>query len=109
MVDVVVVGAGLAGLCCAVRLEGAGLSVKLLEAEDAPGGRIRTDHVDGFRLDHGFQILLTGYPELVRHFALKALRLLAFAKGALCGMVADFIIFPIHSAAHWGAPSALPW
>ena len=48
MVDVAIVGAGLAGLCCAVRLEQAGLSVKLLEAEDAPGGRIRTDQVDGF-------------------------------------------------------------
>jgi phytoene dehydrogenase-like protein len=83
MVDVTVVGAGLAGLCCAVRLEGAGLSVKLLEAEDAPGGRIRTDHVDGFRLDRGFQILLTGYPELTQHFDLKALRLRPFAKGAL--------------------------
>ena len=83
MVDVAIVGAGLAGLCCAVRLEGAGLSVKLLEAEDAPGGRIRTDHVDGFRLDRGFQILLTGYPELAQHFDLKALRLRPFAKGAL--------------------------
>jgi phytoene dehydrogenase-like protein len=83
MVDVAIVGAGLAGLSCAVRLEGAGLSVKLLEAEDAPGGRIRTDHVDGFRLDRGFQILLTGYPELAQHFDLKALRLHPFAKGAL--------------------------
>jgi len=56
MVDVAIVGAGLAGLCCAMRLERAGLSVKLLEAEDAPGGRIRTDHLDGFRLDRGFQV-----------------------------------------------------
>ena len=51
MADVTIVGAGLAGLCCAVRLEQAGMSVKLLEAEDAPGGRIRTDQVEGFRLD----------------------------------------------------------
>jgi phytoene dehydrogenase-like protein len=57
--------------------------VKLLEAEDGLGGRIRTDQVDGFRLDRGFQILLTGYPELVQHFDLKALRLRAFTKGAL--------------------------
>jgi phytoene dehydrogenase-like protein len=83
MVDVAIVGAGMAGLCCAVRLEQAGLSVKLLEAEDAPGGRIRTDQVDGFRLDRGFQILLTGYPEIVQHFDVKALRLRPFAKGAL--------------------------
>jgi phytoene dehydrogenase-like protein len=83
MVDVAIVGAGLAGLCCAVRLEQAGLSVKLLEAEDAPGGRIRTDQVDGFRLDRGFQVLLTGYPEIVQHFDVKSLRLRPFAQGAL--------------------------
>lgn len=83
MVDVAIAGGGLAGLCCAVRLEQAGLSVQLLEAEDAPGGRIRTDHVDGFRLDRGFQILLTGYPEVVQHFDMKSLRLRPFAKGAL--------------------------
>lgn len=83
MVDVAIVGAGLAGLSCAVGLENAGLSVQLLEAEDAPGGRIRTDQVEGFRLDRGFQTLLTGYPELVHHFDLKALRLRCFAKGAL--------------------------
>ena len=83
MVDVAIVGAGLAGLCCAVELEQSGLSVQLLEAEDAPGGRVRTDQVDGFRLDRGFQILLTGYPELVHHFDMKLLRLRPFAKGAL--------------------------
>ena len=83
MVDVAIVGAGLAGLSCAVHLEQAGLSVKLLEAEDAPGGRIRTDHVDGFRLDRGFQLLLPAYPELVHQIDLKALRLRPFAPGAL--------------------------
>jgi phytoene dehydrogenase-like protein len=83
MVDVAIVGAGLAGLCCAVRLEQAGLSVRLLEAEDAPGGRIRTDQIEGFRLDRGLQILLTGYPELVHHFDMKTLRLRPFARGAL--------------------------
>jgi phytoene dehydrogenase-like protein len=83
MVDVAIVGAGLAGLSCAVVLERAGLSVRLLEAEDAPGGRIRTDQVEGFRLDRGFQILLTGYPELVHHFDMRALRLRPFAHGTL--------------------------
>ncbi|HEY1580414.1 MAG TPA: NAD(P)/FAD-dependent oxidoreductase [Terracidiphilus sp.] len=83
MFDVAIVGAGLAGLCCAVGLEHAGLSVKVLEAADAPGGRIRTDQVDGFRLDRGFQILLSGYPELARQIDIKALRLRPFAKGAL--------------------------
>ena len=83
MVDVAIVGAGLAGLSCALRLESAGLSVKLIEAEDAAGGRIRTDQVDGFRLDRGFQILLTGYPELAHQVNLKALRLRPLAAGAL--------------------------
>jgi phytoene dehydrogenase-like protein len=83
MVDVAIVGAGLAGLCCAVHLEQSGLSVKLLEAEDAPGGRIRTDQVEGFRLDRGFQVLPTGYPEIGQHFDVRALRLRPFARGAL--------------------------
>ena len=63
MTDVVIIGAGLAGLSCAVSLKAAGLSVILLEASDAPGGRIRTDEVDGFLLDRGFQVMLTAYPE----------------------------------------------
>jgi hypothetical protein len=61
--DVVVVGAGLAGLAAAVRLQAAGLKPVVLEASDGVGGRVRTDKVDGFLLDRGFQIFLTGYPE----------------------------------------------
>lgn len=83
MADVVIVGAGLAGLACAVRLEQAGLAVKLLEAEDAPGGRVRTDSMNGFRLDRGFQFLFSGYPELALHADVRALRLRAFARGAV--------------------------
>jgi phytoene dehydrogenase-like protein len=83
MFDVLIVGAGLAGLSCAVRLAGAGMAVKLLEAEDAPGGRVRTDQVEGFRLDRGFQVLLTGYPELHQQIDLHALRLRPFVNGAL--------------------------
>jgi phytoene dehydrogenase-like protein len=63
-VDVVVVGAGLAGLACARGLTARGLDVRVLEAGDAVGGRVRTDHVDGFTLDRGFQVLNTGYPAL---------------------------------------------
>ena len=64
--DVVVVGAGLAGLACARELTSAGLVVRVVEAADAVGGRVRTDHVDGYTLDHGFQVLNTAYPELRR-------------------------------------------
>jgi len=83
MFDVVIVGAGLAGLSCAVRMEEAGASVRLLEAEDAPGGRVRTDTVDGFRLDRGFQVLLTGYPAAEEMLDYKSLRLKNFSSGAL--------------------------
>ncbi len=83
MVDVIVIGAGLAGLSCAKRLVEYGLSVSLLEAEDAPGGRVRTDIEEGFLLDRGFQVLLTAYPEAQRQLDLDALRLRRFQPGAL--------------------------
>ncbi len=83
MTDVVVIGAGLAGLSCALSLEAAGSTVALLEASDAPGGRVRTDLIDGFRLDRGFQVLLTAYPETQRLLDYKALALKKFEPGAL--------------------------
>lgn len=80
--DVVIVGAGLAGLACARTLAAAGIGVRVLEASDGVGGRVRSDHVDGFLLDRGFQILLTAYPELVRWFDLNELDLRRFQAGA---------------------------
>jgi phytoene dehydrogenase-like protein len=61
--DVFVVGAGLAGLRCARRLHERGVAATVLEAGDGVGGRVRTDRVDGFLLDRGFQVLLTASPE----------------------------------------------
>ncbi|MDX1548236.1 MAG: FAD-dependent oxidoreductase, partial [Rhodothermales bacterium] len=49
----------------------------------AVGGRVRTDIVDGFRLDWGFQVLQTAYPEAQRQFDYDALRLKPFYSGAL--------------------------
>ena len=63
-VDVVVVGAGLAGLRCASTLSAAGLEVTVLESADEIGGRVRTDRVDGFLLDRGFQVVNPWYPAL---------------------------------------------
>jgi phytoene dehydrogenase-like protein len=80
--DVVIVGAGLAGLACARTLQAAGIDAVVVEASDGVGGRVRTDIVDGFRLDRGFQILLSAYPELARWFDLDALDFRAFAPGA---------------------------
>jgi glycine/D-amino acid oxidase-like deaminating enzyme len=61
--QVIVVGAGLAGLSAARHLEAAGLSVTVLEAAAEVGGRVRTDSVDGWLFDHGFQVFDTAYPE----------------------------------------------
>lgn len=80
--DVVIIGAGMAGLACARTLAAAGLGVTVLESSDGVGGRVRSDKVDGFTLDRGFQILLTAYPELPRWFDLDALDLRPFSPGA---------------------------
>ncbi len=64
-------------------LQHSGLQVLLFEAADAPGGRVRTDLVDGFRLDRGFQVLLTAYPETRRAFNYRALKLRRLRPGAL--------------------------
>ena len=83
MPDVVVVGAGLAGLACARHLAAAGVDVGLQEAAEAVGGRVRTDVVDGMLLDRGFQVHNTGYPEAQRVLDHPALDLRPFAAGAL--------------------------
>jgi len=80
---VLVVGAGLAGLTCARLLVQAGISVKVLEASDGLGGRVRTDFVEGFRLDRGFQVFFTAYPEAQRALDYDALDLRTFEPGAL--------------------------
>jgi hypothetical protein len=84
--DVVVVGAGLAGLGAALRLHREGFSVRVVERADAVGGRVRTDEVDGFLLDRGFQVLLTAYPELDWAVEGDALDLCEFQPGALVAL-----------------------
>ncbi|WP_134738141.1 FAD-dependent oxidoreductase [Nocardioides sp. 503] len=79
--DVVVVGAGLAGLQCARMLSRAGLDVHVVESSDTVGGRIRTDVVDGFLVDRGFQLLNPAYPAVRRTVDVGALRLQAFDAG----------------------------
>ncbi|WP_445279396.1 NAD(P)/FAD-dependent oxidoreductase [Streptomyces sp. DSM 118148] len=82
-VDVVIVGAGIAGLSAAHRLTGAGVTTAVLEAAPCAGGRMSTEKVDGFRLDRVGQLLSTSYPELRLTPGLGALALRRFAPGVL--------------------------
>ncbi len=81
--DVIVIGAGMSGLTAAVTLIDAGQSVRVLEREDAPGGRVRSSVVDGFTIDHGFQVYLTAYPRSGELLDLDALELRPLEPGAM--------------------------
>lgn len=79
---ILVVGAGLAGLCCARSLVAAGHEVLVLEASSIPGGRMASDRVGGFTLDRGFQVFNTAYREAASELDLRALDLRAFPSAA---------------------------
>ena len=87
---VIIVGAGLAGLACALHLVRRGIACTVVEASDEVGGRVRTDRVDGFQLDRGFQVLLTGYPEAASLLDYPALHLHSFHPGALVRYAGGF-------------------
>ena len=72
---VLIIGAGMAGLTCAVTLHRANIPFLLFDRGNEVGGRVRTDEVDGYRLDRGFQVLLTAYPEACRFLDYKKLDL----------------------------------
>ena len=72
---VLIVGAGMSGLACAVTLHQSGVPFFLFDGDNEVGGRVRTDEVDGYRLDRGFQVLLTAYPEARRFLDYKKLEL----------------------------------
>ncbi len=88
--DIAIIGAGLAGLAAANELVNKGHQVTVLEASDGPGGRVRTDVVDGFRLDRGFQILLDAYPEAQALLDYDALDLQRFTPGAMVHIDGSF-------------------
>lgn len=62
--DVLIVGAGLAGLSAAIHLEAAGIDVTVIESSDRAGGRVASDVIDGFICDRGFQLINARYPAL---------------------------------------------
>ena len=80
---VLIVGAGMAGLSCALHLHRAGVPVRILEADNGVGGRVQTDEADDFLLDRGFQVYLDAYPETGKLLDIKALNLKSFKSGAL--------------------------
>ncbi len=81
--DVIIVGAGLSGLTAARHLHQRGYRILVLEASDRIGGRIKTDRIDGFLLDHGFQVYLTAYETAGKELNLSDLRLGCFSAGSM--------------------------
>jgi phytoene dehydrogenase-like protein len=108
--EVIIVGAGVAGLACAVTLHRAGRRVRVLEAGEAVGGRVRTDPHEGFALDRGFQVLLTAYPSCRRLLDFNELRLGRFEPGARIALrgrhcvLADPLRRPLLAVATLAAP-----
>jgi len=82
-IQVAIVGAGLAGLCCARQLAADGIACQVFEASDRVGGRVATDRQDGFLLDRGFQVFLDSYPEAQSVLDYGLLDLASFTSGAL--------------------------
>jgi phytoene dehydrogenase-like protein len=102
--DVLIIGAGLAGLACARHLADSGVAFQIIEASDGIGGRVRSDSIDGFILDRGFQVLLTAYPEAQRTLDYPALSLKKFSAGALSWYAGRMnkLVDPWRTPGGWG-------
>ena len=83
MAPIIVIGAGLAGLVAARTLQKAGKKVLVLEAKSNPGGRVQTRNINGFRIDHGFQVLFSAYPAVQRNLNLVDLELVPLPLSAV--------------------------
>ena len=80
---VVVIGAGLSGLAAARTLQRSGQEVLVLEQASEIGGRVQTLDIDGYRVDKGFQVLLTAYQEAAEVWPEHEMELFPFAAGAV--------------------------
>ncbi len=89
-VHATIIGAGLSGLACAYHLKQAGIEFTILESSDDVGGRVRSDVVDGFILDRGFQVLLTAYPDAKELLDYEKLALKSFIPGAQIRINGEF-------------------
>lgn len=104
---IVIIGAGISGLTCAKYLKDKGIEAMVLEASDNVGGRVRTDKVDGYKLDRGFQVLLTSYPEAIKILDYKALNLKILPSGARIRMGNHYHVMPNPLKKWTTAPQAL--
>ncbi|GAA3370612.1 NAD(P)/FAD-dependent oxidoreductase [Streptomyces sannanensis] len=105
--DVVIVGAGLAGLSAAHRLTSAGLTICVLEAAPEVGGRMSTERLDGFRLDRIGRLLSSSYPELRRTPGLDGLELRPFSPGVLVHSEGRRYRAGEPGSARWGSPQGV--
>jgi len=80
-VEVAIIGAGLAGLACAIELQKNKIDFQIFEASDGVGGRVRSDAIDGFILDRGFQLYNPSYAEGKRLLDYQDLDLKPFTPG----------------------------
>ena len=87
--DLVIIGGGLAGLSAALHAENESRNTLLLESSERIGGRLASDKVEGFTLDRGFQVLLSGYPNASAIFKSDKLKLRAFSPGAFIALQND--------------------
>lgn len=104
---IVIIGAGVAGLTCAKYLKDNGIEALVLEASSEVGGRVKTDSVQGFKLDRGFQVMLTSYPEARKLLNYETLSLKPLPSGACIRMGNEYSVMP-NPLKNWlTAPQAL--
>ena len=81
--NITIVGAGVSGLVAATVLEQQGYTPTIIETTDKVGGRVKTDYIDNYQLDHGFQVLLTSYPLAKKYLDYNNLDLQKISPGAI--------------------------